>query len=140
MGTFLLLVALMVNPAGGDSAVKKLPVKSPGRAVLFSLLFPGGGQLYTSRYWKAAVIAPTELGLGYLSYQEHLRAEQARAEADTAKYRYYRDRRTTFLWWTAATVVFSMADAYVSAQMFGFEQELRLELGPDRLGVRVAIR
>ncbi len=140
MGTFLLLVALMVNPAGGDSAVKKLPVKSPGRAVVFSLLFPGGGQLYTGRYWKAAVIAPAELGLGYLSYQEHLRAEQARAEADTAKYRYYRDRRTTFLWWTAATVVFSMADAYVSAQMFGFEQELRLDLGPDRFGVRVAIR
>lgn len=140
MGFFVLWVGLSVLSPKEESTAQTLPVKSPGRAVVFSLLFPGGGQLYTGRYWKAAVIAGAELGLGYLSYQEHLRAKQAQAEADTAKYRYYRDRRTTFLWWTAATVVFSMADAYVSAQMFGFEQELRLDLGPDRFGVKVGIR
>jgi len=37
-------------------------------------------------------------------------------------------------------VVFSAADAYVSAQLFGFDQELQIELGPDRLGLRLALR
>jgi len=123
-----------------DSVVGQVRTKSPGKAVLLSLLIPGGGQIYTQRYIKAAIIAPAELGLGYLAYQQHKLSVQALRQADTVKYHYYQDRRNTFLFWTAAVVVFSAADAYVSAQLFGFDQELQIELGPDRLGLRLALR
>ncbi|MGB9742253.1 MAG: DUF5683 domain-containing protein [candidate division WOR-3 bacterium] len=138
----VVIFAVAFGQAENDSVMApvRVPFRSPGRAVLLSLLVPGGGQIYTHRFWKAAVIAPAELGLGYLAYQENRRASQAFRQGDTVKYRYYQDRRNTWLWWTAATVVFSMADAYVSAQMFGFDQELQIDLQPDRLGVRLALR
>lgn len=134
------LLALAFGQVTTDSVNRQADFRSPGRAVLLSLLVPGGGQLYTGRYWKAALIAPAELGLGYLTIQEHRWAVQALSRADTVRYQYHQDRRNTFLWWTAATVVFSMADAYVSAQMFGFDRELQLDLQPDRFGVRLALK
>jgi hypothetical protein len=148
--SWLLVAVLFLGQVKVDSLTGQLPNKSPGRAVLFSLIFPGGGQVYTHNYWRAAVIAAAEVGLGGLAYQEHTRMKQAWAALDTTGYYFHRDRRTTFLWWTAGVVVFSMADAYVSAQMFGFDQEMRLDLGPTlplaggecyiRLGFQLAWR
>ncbi|MEO0069319.1 MAG: DUF5683 domain-containing protein [candidate division WOR-3 bacterium] len=123
-----------------DSLPKSVGAKSPGKAVLLSFLIPGGGQIYTKNYFKAALIAPTEVALGYISYREHLKAQDALERGDTAAYSAYRDRRTAFLWWTLATVVFSMADAYVSAQMFGFDKEMKLNIGPDRFGITIALK
>ncbi len=119
---------------------QKVLNKSPGRAVVYSLLLPGGGQIYTRNYWKAAVIAPAEMVLGYLSYSEHMKARDGWARQDTVAYLQHRDRRNNFLWWTGAVVAFSMADAYVSAQMFGFDEEMRLSLGLSRVGIELAIR
>jgi len=55
-----------------------------------------------------------------LTVREHLLAQKS----DTA---HHLDLRNTFLWWTGFTVAFSMADAYVAANMFGFKEEQRLE-------------
>lgn len=123
-----------------DSLPKRVEAKSPGKAVLLSFLIPGGGQIYTKNYFKAALITPTEVALGYVSYREHLKAQEALKKGDTTAYSAYRDRRNAFLWWTLATVVFSMADAYVSAQMFGFDKEMQLSIGPDRFGITVALK
>ena len=56
-------------------------------------------------------------------------------EKDSASYARHRDTRTALLWWTGAVVAFSMADAYVSAQMYGFDREMRLTIGPMSAGV-----
>ncbi len=101
-----------------DTVVQYRPARSTGNAVLLSLLLPGGGQVYTGNWWKAALIAPGELTLAYLSYREQ----------DAG-------RRTALLWWTGAVIAFSMADAYVSAQMYGFDREMRLTVGPLRAGI-----
>jgi hypothetical protein len=118
------------------------PAKSPGTAVLLSLLLPGGGQVYTGNWWKACLIAPAEVTLGYFTVKEHIAASDANARRDSAAYVLHRDRRTTFLWWTGAVTVFSMADAWVSAQMYGFDREMKLAdgrvgvmVGPGRLGL-----
>jgi hypothetical protein len=111
------------------------PAKSTGTAVLLSFLLPGGGQVYTGNWWKAALIAPAEVTLGYFSVKEHLAATKAWNGGDTTGYVQRRDRRTALLWWTGAALAFSMADAYVSAQMYGFDREMRLTLGPMRAGI-----
>jgi hypothetical protein len=113
--------------------------RSPAKAVLLSFLLPGGGQVYTRNYWKAALIAPAELTLGYLSCRAHRQATDAQSANDPALYLRYRDERTKYLWWTGAVIVFSMADAYVSAQMFGFDREMRLAFGPARAGLAMGI-
>jgi len=111
------------------------PAKSTGTAVLLSFLLPGGGQVYTGNWWKAALIAPAEVTLGYFSVREHLAATKNWNDGDTTGYVQHRDRRTALLWWTGAVLAFSMADAYVSAQMYGFDREMQLTIGPTRAGI-----
>lgn len=115
------------------------PAKSAGKAVLLSFLLPGGGQVYTGNWWKAALIAPAEVTLGYFSVKEHMAATEALNSGDTtgSGYVLHRDRRTALLWWTGAVLAFSMADAYVSAQMYGFDREMRFVIGPTRTGIAV---
>jgi len=147
---FVLLLAGMVvaQPAPPDSAAEPAapdsiegaendsvpyrPAKSTGTAVLLSFLVPGGGQVYTGNWWKAALIAPAEVTLGYFSFKYA-------TEKDSASYARHRDTRTAFFWWTGAVVAFSMADAYVSAQMYGFDREIRFAVGPTRAGIEVGL-
>ncbi|MBN2464556.1 hypothetical protein JXD38_02875 [candidate division WOR-3 bacterium] len=118
-----------------DTVSRYRPAKSTGTAVLLSFLLPGGGQVYTGNWWKAAVIAPAEVTLGYYTVREHLAATDALHNGDSTAYVQHRDRRTVLLWWTGAVVAFSMADAYVSAQMYGFDREMHLTLGMMRAGI-----
>ena len=131
--------------------------RSPGTAVLLSALLPGGGQVYTGGYWKAGLIAPAELTLGVFSIKAHLDATKALKEGREDDYVIHRDRRTTFLWWTGAVIAFSMADAYVSAQLYGFDDQMRfsqsgrglrpsdpvsrlsLAIGPARAGIEFGL-
>uniref|UniRef100_A0A7C4CB96 DUF5683 domain-containing protein n=1 Tax=candidate division WOR-3 bacterium TaxID=2052148 RepID=A0A7C4CB96_UNCW3 len=149
-GRLLLLLGLAVAAAVAEppapeslgrsqpvDSVRLLPQKDPGTAVLLSLLIPGGGQAYTANYWKVPFIAAAELGLAGLALREHGFCNRLlqMQPVDTGAYRIHRDRRTAFLWWTAGVTVFSMADAYVSAQLFAFDRQLRLTAGPGRVGV-----
>jgi hypothetical protein len=125
-----------------DSVGRYRPAKSAGAAVLLSFLLPGGGQVYTGNWWKAALIVPAEVTLGYFSIKEHLSASdylslfaRRHVQSDSVNYVRHRDVRTTLLWCTGAVVAFSMADAYVSAQMYGFDREMRLTVGPTRAGI-----
>ncbi|MEO0085096.1 MAG: DUF5683 domain-containing protein [candidate division WOR-3 bacterium] len=132
------------RPAGRTEpvdSVSLLPHKNPGTAVLLSLLIPGGGQIYTANYWKAPFIAAAEIGLAGLALREHSFCSRLlkMEPVDTAVYRIHRDRRTAFIWWAAGVTVFSMADAYVSAQLYAFDRQMRLTLRPDRLGIEVPL-
>lgn len=112
--------------------------KSAGTAVLLSFLIPGGGQAYTGRWWKACLIAPVEVTLGVLSVKDHLSAVRLLRAGDEEGYVTLRNRRNVFLWWTGAVLAFSMADAYVSARMYGFDRQMQFTLGPGRAGLAVA--
>jgi len=134
------------STAESDTVRPYRPAKSPGKAVLLSLLLPGGGQVYTGNWWKAALIAPAEVTLGYFALKEHGSASHYlslftlnHVQSDSLNYVRHRNNRTAFLWWTGAVVAFSMADAYVSAEMYGFDREMRLTLGPMRAGVAMEL-
>ena len=45
----------------------------------------------------------------------------------------HRTRRTTFLLWLVGTLVYSLADAYVDAHLYGFEEDLE-RVAYGRLG------
>lgn len=104
---------------------QKLP-KSPGKAMLLSTVFPGGGQFYTQNYIKGVLIGGAETVLGYLSIKEHTTAQRFLKDYDTSNYIYHRNKRNDFLFLTGAVLAFSLADAYVSAHMFRFREEERL--------------
>ena len=132
--------------AKADPVQTYRPAKSTGTAVLLSFLLPGGGQVYTGNWWKAALIAPAEVTLGYFSIKEHFTASDYLARfvlyhipSDSVNYERHRNARTALLWWTGAVLAFSMADAYVSAQMYGFDREMQLTLGPMRAGIAMEL-
>lgn len=115
------------------------PKKSPGRAVLLSALVPGGGQVYNGDWWKTLIIAPAELGLAFFAVQDHRSASAALAAGDTSRYEDLRDRRNSLLWWTGAVMAASMADAWVSAQMYAFDRQMTFALGPGGAQIRLEL-
>ena len=106
--------------------------------MLLSFLLPGGGQVYTGKWWKALLIAPAEFGLGYASYRAHqnltaFQRNDAVIEQRRQEYARRREVRDVLLFLTGAVLAYSMGDAYVSAQMYGFDRETRLSVGPTEV-------
>ena len=126
-----------VRGSGGDTMRHRVPsdsagfVRAPrqvrtGTAVLLSTLIPGAGQFYTGNPLKGVIIGSAELALAGISIAEYRRGNS--------------DLGNTFLWWTGFALGFSMADAYVSASMYGFKEEERLTVRAGPLGMEVAYR
>jgi hypothetical protein len=110
------------------------PLDPPYRVALRSLVFPGWGQLYNKQYVKALVVFACEsalLGTIYgeyrlasEAYDRHLSTEDvAEAERLYAEYEKHFERQESLIWWTAGLVLFSLADAYVDANLATFEDE-----------------
>ena len=82
--------------------------KSPALAMALCV-FPGGGQFYTERYIPGILIGAAEVALGYHAIKYH----------NEDNYR----KRNQMIWWGALVFGFSLADAYVAANMHGFDVE-----------------
>jgi hypothetical protein len=127
--TLLLAVLLMI--ADGLEA-RKPP--SPNRAMLYSAIFPGGGQLYNREYLKAGLVIGVQ---GYLigsaiyhdakrdDYQELL--DSATDPILIQQYRFqrdaYKESLTNDFWWMGITAALSMVDAYVDAHLWDFNSQ-----------------
>lgn len=120
-----LLVSLLNAQTVDSSKMKTKSLnpyyKSPGVAMILSTIIPGGGQIYCQNYLKAIIISGTEVTLGYFAYQNH-------QKFTTTQNNSYRDKRNNFLWWLATIKVLSIADAYVSAQMYKFNEQMKLTI------------
>ncbi len=131
------LMALLSNqlPAQEKREEKK-PHRSPLLSVCFSAVFPGGGQLYTQKYFRAAAFAG---GLGYLGYCYNREDQAAIGNPDQDDYNYHNERRRTYKWWFIGAWTMSLADAYVDAHMFKFDQhsepELSLQVTPGSVAL-----
>ncbi|MCK4825353.1 hypothetical protein KA005_56925 [bacterium] len=96
--------------------------KSPTTAVIRSALIPGLGQLYNGQELKAAVVFLGELALvGNAVYLNQM-AVQSKTELERV---FYEDNRSKSLWWFFAVYILNLLDAYVDANLWGFDT------GPD---------
>jgi hypothetical protein len=99
--------------------------KSASLAMLLSAIFPGGGQFYTANYWKGALFLTAEGTLGYYVIKDH-QDFQKTYNPDL------KNRRNNLLWWIATVKVLSIADAYVSANMYKFKDMAKLTFDYDK--------
>ena len=117
-------------------ARKERHVEPSYRVVLRSLVYPGWGQLYNGKSLKALAMFVSEgafLGMIYTesraasrAYDKHLaEPDVARAAELYSEYEKHFERRDSFTWWTVGLVLFSLADAYVDANLITFEDEFR---------------
>jgi hypothetical protein len=117
--------------------------KDPWKAVLYSALLPGAGQIYNHSYWKVPVI----VGLGgyfiygyinnnnqYIDYQ-NLYSESQTPENPTGnpQYQYlrefYRDQRDNFIVYSLILYLVNLIDAYVDAQLYDFDVSDNIKVG-----------
>ncbi len=133
--------------------------KSPLRAVAYSLLLPGMGQIYVESYWKAPLFIAGAGGLVYSIIWNHNRfsnyAEDVdRAIADgadpesnevrlmKARREFYRDNRDLSGLYLIGVYALAAVDAYVGAHLFDFDvsDDLSLRFIPDyRSGLRLSV-
>ena len=98
-------------------------IKSPTGAMLRSLFVPGWGQLYNGKWFKALVIGGTEIGLVANAVYQNQMATKAN---DPLEREWYIDNRNLSYWWLLGTILFSMADAYVDAHLYHFDESPNL--------------
>ncbi len=125
--------------------------KDPTTAVLWSLLFPGLGQLYVESYWKVPLFSGVALGsAGFFiwnnnKYQDAQdRYDQAVADSAASSVisslkrekEYYRDNRDLSGGIFLLTYILAAVDAYVGAHLhdFSVDDDLTLQLLPTRQG------
>lgn len=91
--------------------------KSPSRIMIRSMLVPGWGQFTNGKKWKGitAVTADFVTLGGFLI--ESKRIHDSKTEEQRS---FYRERRNTYLIWFVGITLYSMADAYVDAQLRDF--------------------
>ncbi|NOZ62271.1 MAG: hypothetical protein GXO74_11365 [Calditrichaeota bacterium] len=101
----------------------KLAVKSPTGAFVRSLIFPGLGQWYNGKKLKAVVIFFGQTGLAANAI--YLNQQLVKSHTDNER-EFYINNRNLSVWWLIGVTLFSMADAYVDAQMSDFDESLDL--------------
>lgn len=70
------------SKAEKKDAIKPEKSYNPAIALTASLLFPGGGQIYTRHYIKAGVYLFSEIGVGLFGYQRYVTAQALKKNAD----------------------------------------------------------
>ncbi|MDZ7262965.1 MAG: DUF5683 domain-containing protein [candidate division KSB1 bacterium] len=123
--------AATTQPAIGAAAEStRLDIKSPKGAMLRSLIFPGWGQWYNQKRLKAVVVFGTEIGL--LANSIYLN-QKCQASQTTLEREFYINNRNLSNWWLLGVVLFSMADAFVDAHLYRFDESPELSLVQERL-------
>lgn len=123
----------------------------PGRAALYSLLIPGGGQLYNRRYWKLPIIWAADgaaVYYLYFNYSEYIgfkHAYQDMYDGKISEYRnftsqealrnyrdYYRKNYETSMVIGVAVHLLTVIEAYVDRHLMVFDisEDLSLQFVP----------
>ncbi|MBC8323439.1 MAG: hypothetical protein H8E70_07725 [Candidatus Marinimicrobia bacterium] len=101
--------------------VDSVKTKSPVKAALYGAMFPGAGQVYNGRWFKAVMILSLE---GASIYQWSLNGDIYKnyesGNYGLRKHRYL-EKRNKFAWWTVFIYVYGMLDAVVDAHLNPFK-------------------
>jgi len=135
---FVSFVLLVANTASADEENPGKPLKSTTGAVLRSLVIPGWGQLYTKSYIKAGAFAVTEGLLIYSASHENDQMMRFKTGGVFTLEKFYRNSRNKLLWWLAGTIMLSMGDAYVNAQLYKINVSPSLSFDHGTVGITVS--
>lgn len=91
------------------------------------MALPGWGQWYNHKTFKALLVTGGELGLVADMMVQNQWAQKARDPYERA---FYVNNRNLAAWWLAGVILYSMADAYVDAHLFDFDESTELSLRP----------
>lgn len=148
-----------VSRADSAAAASK-PKTAPWKVMARSAVVPGWGQMYNHQPLKAALVVGTEGTLVALALHELKLQNDAKQRAvdfaalgdapaeslATLEAETHRNRKISWIWWTLAAHLISMADAYVDAHLstfdsdFGKQESLLPPRPRDHLAIALAYR
>ncbi len=99
---------------------KNYLTKSPTIAIIWSLIFPGGGQIYVGSYWKAPIFAIAVSALTYNAIHNHNLFKDLEIQNNPNK-EIYRNNRDISIFFICGVYVLSAIDAYVGAHLYDFD-------------------
>lgn len=120
--------------------------KSSTKAVVYSLIFPGLGQIYTESYWKAPLFIAGAGTLYFMFFWNNARYIEKSdivdkiSDKNSTEYQYqrswreyYRDNRDMSAFFLLGVYVLSAVDAYSDAHLFDFDvgEKFSMNLKPD---------
>lgn len=112
-----------------DLPDRPLPTKSPLWAMFASAIIPGGGQLYTENTLRGLAFFAAQTGVLTKLLLEHIettdswaRYQHTNDHSAYLDYEHHFERRYDYLWWCGLIWGLSIADAYVDAHLYGFEE------------------
>ena len=113
--------------------------KSPKKAALSALIFPGGGQLYNGKKIKAGLIISMELYsiINWYSSADLYKNydEQNDSKYPLPKYRYL-EKRNKYVWWIGFIYIYGLIDAVVDAHLHPFDDIMSEDIYLDELSIR----
>ena len=101
--------------------------KSPNGAMMRSMVFPGWGQWYNNKKFKALIAFCAETGLLVNAISLN---QQLVKSSDFYEREFYINNRNVSVWWLVGVTLFSMADAFVDAHLASFDES------PDLSSIR----
>ena len=141
----MLIVFRLTGVCGEQDSIRTRHINPTG-ALLRSAFVPGWGQAYNRKYIKATVFTVGESWLAYGIYNDWKKADRYEKNfkssadpiyqaAEFKRFQDFRDKRNLKMWILAASIFYSMFDAYVDAQLADFDQtdkSFDVYLGPGK--------
>jgi hypothetical protein len=106
-------------------------VKNPTGAMLRSIAFPGWGQWYNGRRFKAVIVFGAEAGIIANTVYQNQMVQKSQSDLERE---FYLENRRLSNWWLAGAILLSMIDAYVDAHLYDFDE------GPELGAVSASAR
>ena len=136
-------VQVPVDSLASKNDTVKTSVKSPTGAMIRSIIFPGWGQLYNKKYFKAVLAFGAEVGLLANSIYLNQKYVASKNELDRE---FYVNNRNLSNWYLLGVILFSMADAFVDAHLSDFDESPDLSFikiipicSNDDVGVQLSV-
>lgn len=120
--------------------------KNPLKAMAFSAVVPGGGEIYNRAYVKACIVIGLQTYFissaisdnNQVKHYNSLRdgSNSTNDLANLQQRNKYRDDLRSDYWWIGTTMFLSIADAFVDAHLYNFKAEkekVHLKFGDKKL-------
>jgi len=111
----ILLVLVLFFPINN-----RTKVPDPKKAMLYSAILPAGGQFYNHDYIKGTILGGLEVFLlasSYVNYRESLKYPAVSGYRD-----FYTRESFSYALYFLGVYLFSIADAYVSANLYNVDR------------------
>jgi len=146
-----------VQTAKADTARTAEPhwVPNPTIAALLSAALPGAGQVYSRNYLHSVIFVAAESYCAWRVIDAAQRTEELwdkRSGIDTdspeyaaarSEFEYSANERNTYLWFLAGAKFLDIADAYISAHLYDFDERMNAPVSiaiiPRRGGAEVCL-